>query len=196
MKCTFKMPVSHWLPDGTTKKLLSNIKINTFLDIGAGAGKYGKMISKYHPQSKKIGLEIDASYIDEFNLNEIYDEILNFPAIDLIDKAIDSTYDLVIIGDCIEHMKKSEGIDLLNFLVYRSKYILIHYPNEYIQGTVDDHIHEAHISIWHESDFQAFDYKFIKNGFIHTYAIDGYLRKKSIVNKLTNYDKSVLKILS
>ena len=89
--------------------------------------------------------------------------------IDLIDKAIDSTYDLVIIGDCIEHMKKSEGIDLLNFLVYRSKYILIHYPNEYIQGTVDDHIHEAHISIWHESDFQAFDYKFIKNGFMHTY---------------------------
>ena len=36
------MPVSHWLPDATTKKLLSNIKINTFLDIGAGAGKYGK----------------------------------------------------------------------------------------------------------------------------------------------------------
>ena len=190
------MPVSHWLPDATTKKLLSNIKINTFLDIGAGAGKYGKMISKYHPQSKKFGLEIDAKYIEEYNLHEIYDEILNFPAIDLIDKAIDSTYDLVIIGDCIEHMKKSEGIDLLNFLVYRSKYILIHYPNEYVQGTVDDHIHEAHISIWHESDFQAFDYKFIKNGFMHTYAIDGYLRKKSILNKLTSYDKSVLKIFS
>ena len=93
-------------------------------------------------------------------------------------------------------MKKSEGIDLLNFLVYRSKYILIHYPNEYIQGAEDDHIHEAHISIWHESDFQAFNYKLIKNGFMHTYAIDGYLRKKSIVNKLTNNDKSVLKILA
>ena len=135
-------------------------------------------------------------YIEEYNLHEIYDEILNFPAIDLIEKSINSSYDLVIIGDCIEHMKKSEGIDLLNFLVYRSKYILIHYPNEYVQGTVDDHIHEAHISIWHESDFQAFDYKFIKNGFMHTYAIDGYLRKKSILNKLTSYDKSVLKILS
>ena len=60
------MPVSHWLPDATTKKLLSNIKINTFLDIGSGAGKYGKMISKYHPQCKKIGLEIDAKYIEEF----------------------------------------------------------------------------------------------------------------------------------
>ena len=190
------MPVSHWLSNGTTKKLLSNIKINTFLDIGAGAGKYGKMISKYHPQAKKIGLEIDATYIQEFNLHEIYDEILNFPAIDLIEKSINSSYDLVIIGDCIEHMKKSEGIDLLNFLVYRSKYILIHYPNEYIQGAEDDHIHEAHISIWHESDFQAFNYKLIKNGFMHTYAIDGYLRKKSIVNKLINNEKSVLKILA
>ena len=162
------MPTSHWLPDRTTKKLLSNIKINSFLDIGAGAGKYGKMVSKYHPGAKKIGLEIDNKYIEEFKLDEIYSEISNFPEIDLIEKHLDTSYDLVIIGDCIEHMKKSDGIDLLNFLVYRSKYILIHYPNEYIQGSVDNHIHEAHISIWHESDFQGFSYKFIKNGFMHT----------------------------
>ena len=93
------MPVSHWLPDATTKKLLSNIKINTFLDIGAGAGKYGKMISKYHPQSKKFGLEIDAKYIEEFNLHDIYDEILNFPAIDLINKSLDSTLSLIHISE-------------------------------------------------------------------------------------------------
>jgi len=86
------MPVSHWLPDRTTKKLLSNISINSFLDIGAGAGKYGTMVNRYHPKAKRIGLEIDKKYIEEFKLHEIYDEILNFPAIDLIEKHIDSSY--------------------------------------------------------------------------------------------------------
>ena len=97
------MPVSHWLPDATTKKLLSNIKINTFLDIGSGAGKYGKMISKYHPQCKKIGLEIDAKYIEEYNLHEIYDEILNFPAIDLISSSTRRD-DLLLDENTIQRM--------------------------------------------------------------------------------------------
>lgn len=188
------MPVSHWLPDGTTKKLLKRIKVNRFLDIGAGAGKYGKMVSFFHPDAEKIAVEIDETYVKDFELEKIYNQVWVMPAINLISEKIDESYDLVIIGDCFEHMRKSEGIDLLNFLVYRSKYILIHYPDRYIQETVDGHIHEAHISIWSEYDFYGFDYLLIKNGFIHTYAINGYLQNLSLINKITNTDPPIQKI--
>jgi SAM-dependent methyltransferase len=152
------MPVSHWLPNKITKKMLKNIKVQKFLDIGSGAGKYGKMVREFHRKAKSIGVEIDASYIEQFKLDEIYDEVWCMSAADLIEKKLDESYDLVIIGDCIEHLRKSQGIDLLNFLVYRTKYLLIHYPNRYVQDSVDEHTHEAHISFWTESDFQGFDY--------------------------------------
>ena len=189
------MPVSHWLPDKTTKKLLESIKVERFLDIGAGAGKYGKMLQDYHPNAEKIAVEIDSSYIEKYSLTSIYDKVLNISAIKLIDEALDETYDLVVIGDCIEHMRKSEGVDLLNFLIYRCKYILIHYPDRYVQGSVDGHIHEAHISIWSEHDFSGFDYLLIKNGFIHSYAVNGFLQKQSVASKLINkFDKPVQEI--
>ena len=189
------MPVSHWFPDKTTKKLLESIRVDRFLDIGAGAGKYGKMLQDHHPNAEKIAVEIDSSYIEKYSLASIYDKVLNISAIKLIDDALDETYDLVVIGDCIEHMRKSEGVDLLNFLIYRCKYILIHYPDRYVQGSVDGHTHEAHISVWSEHDFSGFDYLLIKNGFIHSYAVNGFLQKQSVADRITNkFDKTVQQI--
>ena len=189
------MPVSHWFPDKTTKKLLESIRVDRFLDIGAGAGKYGKMLQDHHPNAEKIAVEIDSSYIEKYSLASIYDKVLNISAIKLIDDALDETYDLVLIGDCIEHMRKSEGVDLLNFLIYRCKYILIHYPDRYVQGSVDGHTHEAHISVWSEHDFSGFDYLLIKNGFIHSYAVNGFLQKQSVADRITNkFDKPVQQI--
>ena len=189
------MPVSHWLPAKTTKNLLETIMVDRFLDKGAGAGKYGKMLQDHHPNAEKIAVEIDSSYIEKYSLASIYDKVLNISAIKLIDDALDETYDLVVIGDCIEHMRKSEGVDLLNFLIYRCKYILIHYPDRYVQGSVDGHTHEAHISVWSEHDFSGFDYLLIKNGFIHSYAVNGFLQKQSVADRITNkFDKPVQQI--
>jgi SAM-dependent methyltransferase len=188
------MPVSHWLPDRITKKVLKNVKVEKFLDIGSGAGKYGKMVRAFHPKAKSIGVEIDSSYIDEFKLNEIYDEVWCMSANDLIEKKIEESYDLVIIGDCIEHLRKSQGIDLLNFLVYRTKYILVHYPNRYIQGVVDEHTHEAHISFWTESDFQGLDYVMLRQGFMSSVAINGYLLNYKGLSAILHTESTVQKI--
>jgi SAM-dependent methyltransferase len=188
------MPVSHWLPDKITKKMLKNIKVQKVLDIGSGAGKYGKMVREFHRKAKSIGVEIDASYIEQFKLDEIYDEVWCMSAADLIEKKLDESYDLVIIGDCIEHLRKSQGIDLLNFLVYRTKYLLIHYPNRYVQDSVDEHTHEAHISFWTESDFQGFDYVMMRQGFISSVAINGYLLNYKGLSAVLRTESTVQKI--
>ena len=129
-------------------------------DIGAGAGKYGKIMRevsyKENFKTHITAYEVDQSYIEEFNLKEIYDEVINEDAIHLL-KNPRVRFDVVMLGDCIEHMRKSEALDLINFLFYRTGYICIITPDGYVQDDVDGHAAEAHISIWSKNDFTGFD---------------------------------------
>src|SRR5437870_5018807 len=90
---------------------------------------------------------------------------------------LDRTFDAVMIGDCIEHMRKSVGVDLLNFLVYRSKIIIVKFPLQMIQTSWQDHKSEAHISIWSEHDFRGMDYLFSERNFICLALVRGYLNQ-------------------
>ena len=103
-------------------------------------------------------VEIEKDYIKNFKLHSIYDEVWNISATDLINpKYYDSTFDVIMIGDIIEHLKKSDGIDLLNFLIYRCRWIILEFPYRYFQNSVDGHHSEAHISVWAKDDFISFE---------------------------------------
>lgn len=125
----------------------------TVLDIGAGAGRFGQLVKRLNSQAHVTAVEIDAEYIDRFGLLEIYDTVLNTDVESLLHD-VDVDYDLVILGDVIEHLRKSVGVDLLNFFVYRARRILVIFPLRYRQGAFDGRRHEAHVSIWGQSDFQ------------------------------------------
>jgi phospholipid N-methyltransferase len=155
------MPYSSDLLDNKIEKVLIKIKPKIIYDIGAGAGKYGSLARKIFNQDVKLtAIEIDSEYINRFNLEKLYNKVLCMSATDLINPKFYSTnFDTVIIGDCIEHLKKSDGIDLLNFLVYRSHWILIQYPVKYIQNTFEGKHQEAHLSVWEDKDFQSFEVK-------------------------------------
>ena len=130
----------------------------TLLDIGAGAGKYGELAKNINPSIKSVAIEIEKDYIKKFALSSIYDEVWNISVTDLINpKYYDSIFDLVMIGDVIEHLKKSDGIDLVSFLIYRCCWIIIEFPHCYIQNSIDGYKSEAHISTWSESDFGSFE---------------------------------------
>lgn len=152
------MPYSSTIFDRKICDLLVEIKPKTVYDIGAGAGKYGLLLKKNFPNTYSIGIELDREYIKQFKLEKSYCEIWNIAAEDLISpRYYDFDFDTVILGDIIEHLKKSDGIDLLNFLIYRTRWILIQYPVKYIQNTVDGKSQEAHISIWGDRDFAQFE---------------------------------------
>src|SRR4030043_367496 len=138
-------------------------------------GRIGGKIEK--KKTCLIGVEIEPDYIKKFELKKIYDKIFCCNAAYLIGKIQEEIFDLVIMCDVLEHMKKSEGIDLLNFLVYRSGFILIEYPEKYIQNSVDGYEHEAHISIWNRRDFDIFDRTGIaKRGKQRLLVIQGYAK--------------------
>ena len=83
-----------------------------------------------------------------------------------------------------EHLKKSEGVDLLNFLVYRTRWIIIEFPYHYLQNSVDGYYSEAHMSVWDKSDFRLFESKFYKKKSQRLVIIKGYLENKISLDKV------------
>lgn len=173
------MPYSSEKFDNHLKDIIKNSKYNNFLDVGVGAGKLGIFLNQVKSFGfYLLGVEIDKSYIKKFNLKPLYNEIINDDIIHFIDDHPDFTTDFVFIGDCIEHLKKSDGIDLLNYLLYRSKVIVIIYPDEYIQYSWQGHASESHRSAWFRDDFKNFKHQFINSGDMNLVIIKGYLSKE------------------
>ena len=171
------MPVSSPLLDAHMTTILRLMQPAKVCDIGPGAGKYGQLVRQLATldgfTSSVTAYDIDASYVEHFGLREIYDEVVVGDAVDLI-KDVRRRFDLVIIGDCIEHLRKSDGIDLINFLVYRSGYIAIAYPERYVQDDWHGHEQEAHISVWSREDFRALSFLEVVVGNMHLFLIRGY----------------------
>jgi hypothetical protein len=167
------MPYSYTTFDswmGTFVELLAPKKV---LDIGPGAGKHGKIVRQQAPNAMLLAQEIDASYVERFKLKDIYNHVSIGPAIGLIHKP-DFRADLVILGDCIEHMRKSEAIDLLNFLVYRTSYIAIVTPEAFQQDDWEGHAAEAHISTWSPNDFYGWKTHHQFHDGMHLFVIQGF----------------------
>jgi SAM-dependent methyltransferase len=127
----------------------------TVLDIGAGSGKYGELFREVATKARLTGIEIDTEVAERNGLAKIYDEVLNLDAIDAMAQLSHREFDLCIIGDCIEHMRKTEGLDLLNFLTYRCKYILIIAPEAMKMNLKP--FYRGHNSVWTARDFHWHD---------------------------------------
>jgi len=168
------MPYSGTLLDDVAERFIARTQAKTVLDIGAGAGKFGRICARALPAASLTAVEIEPNYVEKFHLWTLYGEVKVQPALQLLDD-IEMEVDLVILGDVIEHHRKSEGLDLLHFLVYRSKYILIQYPERYRQNALDGYRSEAHMSVWSLKDFAPFEYAVVTQSPLVLVAVNGYL---------------------
>ena len=146
------MPGSFMVFDAAVEQLIEWLQPRSALDIGTGSGKYGQMLARIVPDCRRVGIEPEASYEPRFGLDALYPELFRCSAAAWMSQASDSRFDLVLLGDCIEHMPKRAGLDLLNFLAYRSAYTLVITPEFIVQGAVDGVAGEAHVSVWSERD--------------------------------------------
>jgi Methyltransferase domain len=157
--------------------LIDLLQPSSVCDIGPGSGKYSRIIrgkSKQHGFACHLtAVEIDASYVERFKLRDLYDEVIIDDAINLL-RMPRRRFDFVIMGDCIEHMRKSDGIDLINFLIYRTGYICIIYPQAWQQDDHEGHAAEAHISTWSIEDFHGMDMLHRSWSGMHLFLVKGY----------------------
>ncbi|MBM3350143.1 MAG: hypothetical protein FJY58_10690, partial [Betaproteobacteria bacterium] len=147
------MPYSSVVFDMLSINIINALRPKSILDIGAGSGKYGRLIRLLQQNDPSYELEtlacveVDRTYIDSFGLEKIYDRVIQ-EDIRSWENLIEMQGDLAIVGDVIEHLPKSAGEDLIDFLTYNFKHTLVITPIDMAQGAWQGRDQERHISRW------------------------------------------------
>ena len=119
------------------------LKPETILDVGAGMGWYEDFIKRNKINYKKLdAIEVWEPYIEKYNLKARYDNVFNIDAREWNNWK----YDLIILGDILEHMTKEEAIKLWDNISKQARFAIISIPIvHYPQGHENGNPYEEHI---------------------------------------------------
>lgn len=113
------------------------------LDVGAGQGKYRVILAEY-PMMDAV--EIFEPYVIQNMLPELYRTVYIGDASYIIAGLPDGTYwDVVILGDVLEHLDVHHAQKLLNDLERVCTEYFVVVPYEYPQGEEDGNVHQCHL---------------------------------------------------
>ena len=145
------------------KYFLENIKKDAkILDVGFGSGVYGKLLRTFYYQNID-GLDVYGDNIKEMGLDLIYDNIF-------IENILDFNfdfYDLIIMGDVLEHIELESSKKLLSRFIDENKCdtIIVSIPYEYEQDEVYGNRYEKHLQ-------SNVTYQYMKENFPYLKLID------------------------
>lgn len=127
------------------KDFIVRNNLRTILDIGPGEGTYYELL-KDVPDIRLEGIEVWAPYVTQFNLQDKYNRIYIGDAYYFDFEAL-GYFDMVLLGDVVEHLPHEQGVILINKAAYQSKYVMVSLPIiNYPQGTsFDGNWFEAHL---------------------------------------------------
>ena len=129
-----------YLGQDTKEYLCANYdKECTILDVGCGHGFYYELLNDYF--TKFDAVEVWEPYIEEYKLKEKYDNVYNT---NIMDFEFDY-YDIIIMGDILEHLSREDGVKLLNKLKNKCKELLVVVPYYLPQDEVFGNKYEIHL---------------------------------------------------
>lgn len=119
------------------------------LDVGAGQGKYRVMLADY---AHVDGCEIWEPTVEKNNLRELYDvvhvgdihHIVMSPTF-YDGRADQYRYDVVILGDVLEHLTRERAQEVLNVLYAMNAHVIVVVPYNYPQDEEDGNCYQAHL---------------------------------------------------
>lgn len=146
------MPTSDSENKDVVLRWYKQINPEKVMDIGVGEGTYSRLINKdtKKRQAKWVGIEAWAPYINEFSLKDLYDNIIIGDAYYLdYSKICGKGIDLVIAGDVLEHLTKTEARELISEFKKYSNHIIISVPLLHLhQDSVNGNWFERHLDHW------------------------------------------------
>jgi predicted TPR repeat methyltransferase len=111
----------------------------TVLDVGVGEGFYINLLKDHFKHFD--GVEVFEPYIEQFDLKNRYDNIFN---VNILDFEFDF-YDIIIMGDILEHITVEDAVPLIEKLSKKCKELLVILPFNLEQEIVNDNIYEKHL---------------------------------------------------
>ena len=162
------MPTSPYGHIHCLVNFLSLTRPQSVLDIGLGNGKIGFIVrdvldvmlgERYHKRDWRIkidGIEIFEDYIQDHQ-KAIYDQIFIGNAYDVVDTL--GTYDLIIMGDVLEHFEKNQAWQFVDKCIrHTDGPIIVCLPlgEEWKQPEIYGNPHEVHRSFWRAEEFEPF----------------------------------------
>lgn len=180
------MPFSSDYAIGRVVWVARNLRPHRILDVGCGSGKYGALFrlildgEKGQTDTENTTIDGIDGYLPTRNrCHEAYDNITVGNASELM-QSNGPNYDLVFLGDIIEHFEKRDGLDFLHRSLERAAMgVLVTTPRHFIeQGAFGGNEFERHRSLWTRTDFDA--YPFSKTWVEYRQAVVGLISKTSI----------------
>jgi hypothetical protein len=151
--------------------ILRQLRPQSILDVGVGFGKWGHLFREYtdinaaendppryhkaHWQVRIDGIEGHPGYLTDMH-RFLYDEIHVGDACQVLPALPE--YDLVFMGDIIEHLDKGDGRRLLEMALAKARQaVLVSTPKyETHQSELCGNELERHRSLWSAADFKKF----------------------------------------
>lgn len=119
------------------------------IDLGPGEGTYSDLLRGWRPETWWLGVEIWAPYIPMFDLWRKYDAVVNMDARDL---NFPSTPFVLLAGDVLEHMPRSDALDILYRAQEHAEAIMVSVPVVDYPQHGHDNPFEDHLDQWRFKD--------------------------------------------
>lgn len=141
------------------KKNLEKENIKTILDLGCGKGDFGVFFNENN-KYEITGLEIYDPYLKITRQTKKYKNLISADLTKKL-KFKDKSFDAVVCLQVIEHLKKSEGQELLSEAQrVAKKMVLFTTPvGECEQEAYDKNDYQKHHSAWLPEEFKKMGYK-------------------------------------
>ncbi len=180
------MGTSNWQNISYCIGLIRSINPQKILDMGVGFGRWGILCREFlevwngktFPENWNVhidGVEIFPKNISEYH-RQFYSNIFIEDAYDFIVSSNDY-YDLIILGDVLEHFEKEIAKDFLRECITRSRFTMLNIPigNYWKQDVKYGNESERHLSFWKLREF--IDFKPVK---VETFR-DNIYRKFAVI---------------
>jgi hypothetical protein len=176
------VPSSSYLPLTIALAHVERLQPTSVLDVGAGFGKWGFLIreqldflpGRYEKSEWHTRIHgVDAFPASSPLIDWVYDEFTIGDVLMLSDEAL-GRYDLVVVGDVIEHLERSAGEALIERLRNLNGCIIVNTPRFFFeQEPLLGNEYEIHRSHWRPEDFERWPADVDVVGGIITAAISG-----------------------
>ncbi len=118
---------------------LNRLRPNSILELGCGQGKLGKILKSTDLNAKLVAIQrLFSSSDEDLLIKNGYEKIIDADILDYFKNGFDEEYDLIVIMDVIEHFLLSDAISIIDFALYRSKWLMLIWPSKHPQLGVNN----------------------------------------------------------